>query len=125
MLARAHRLLGEDAFRQTFALGRRWSTPDASLHARCVDPEAVAALGFVVGRRALKRAVDRNAFKRRVRGAFRLHLADRPGLQLVVRLRSTPSSGAIAAAQAVAARFEEIDAWFASQSPACASTSTR
>jgi ribonuclease P protein component len=124
MLPRAHRLLGETTFREILATGQRWSTPDVSLHARCVATGAPSGLGFIVSRRALKRAVDRNAFKRRIRGAFRSRFTARPGLQLVVRLRRTPQPGAIAAAQAVAERFEEIDAWFALRSASFASTAT-
>lgn len=124
MLASCHRLRGERAFRDVMTTGRRWSTPDATIHAIRVEPPGVALLGLVVGRKALRRAVDRNAFKRRVRGAFSQQLASIEGLHVVVRLRNKPAddpqrgrhSGPCIAAESVSRRFEEVVRWFASAS---------
>ena len=124
MLARAHRLLGERVFRSVLASRYRWSTADSSIHARCEPAQPIGALGFIVGRRALKRAVDRNRFKRRIRGRFRTLLSERPGLQVVVRLRGPPAGGVDQAARAVCDRLEELAAWYASQSDCSVSTST-
>jgi RNase P protein component len=89
-----------------------------------VSPAEGSLLGLVVGRKALKRAVDRNAFKRRIRGAFRDQLSAIEGLHVVVRLRNKPTddsqsgrhSGPRLAAESVSRRFEDVARWFASAS---------
>jgi ribonuclease P protein component len=124
MLARPHRLLGEQAFRGVLASRNRWSTPDCSIHARCVPDASIGTLGFIVGRKALRRAVDRNRFKRCIRGRFRVLLAMSPGLQVVVRLRGTPRAGVDHAASEVCSRLEDVAAWYASQSDCSGSTAT-
>jgi len=104
--------------------GRRWSTTDATIHVLRVPATEGTLLGLVVGRKALKRAVDRNAFKRRVRGAFSSHLCAIEGLHVVVRLRSKPAddersgrhSGPRLAAVSVSRRFEDVVRWCASAS---------
>lgn len=124
MLASRHRLCGERAFREVMSSGRRWSTPDATIHAVRVSPEAGSLLGLVVGRKALRRSVDRNAFKRRVRGGFSDRLAAIEGLHVVVRLRNKPAddpkhgrhSGPRLAAESVCRRFEDVVRWCASVS---------
>lgn len=124
MLASRHRLRGERAFRNVMAKGRRWSTTEATIHALRVEPAGTPLLGLVVGRKALRRSVDRNAFKRRVRGAFAERLAEIEGLQVVVRLRNRPvddpqqgnHSGPRLAAASVAQRFEDVVRWCASAS---------
>ena len=124
MLASRHRLRGERAFREVMSSGRRWSTADATIHAMRVSPAEGSLLGLVVGRKALKRAVDRNAFKRRIRGAFRDQLSAIEGLHVVVRLRNKPTddsqsgrhSGPRLAAESVSRRFEDVARWFASAS---------
>lgn len=126
MLARPHRLLGERVFRSVLASRYRWSTSEAAIHVRCEPGLAIGALGFIVGRRALRRAVDRNRFKRRIRGRFRERLSALPGLQVVVRLRTTPPSGDVdQAARAVCDRLEDVAAWYALQSGSSASTALR
>ena len=47
-------------------------------------------LGLVVGKKQLKRAVDRNRVKRIVREQFRLHRAGLPACDLIVRLAAKP-----------------------------------
>lgn len=47
-----------------------------------------ARLGLVVGKKQLKKAVDRNRLKRIAREVFRLHRAQLPDLDLVLRLGS-------------------------------------
>jgi ribonuclease P protein component len=124
MLARPHRLLGERVFRSVLGSRHRWSTTDSSIHARCEPGQPIGALGFIVGRRALKRAVDRNRFKRQIRGRFRELLSTRPGLQVVIRLRGTPGAGVDQAARAVCDRLEDVASWYALQSDCSGSTST-
>lgn len=46
---------------------------------------ASARLGLIVGKRVLKRAVDRNRAKRLIRESFRQHV-DMPAVDVVVRL---------------------------------------
>ena len=55
--------------------------------ARKGDPGA--RLGVVVGSRFLPRAVDRNAFKRIVREAFRVKRAEMPDGDVLIRLRQS------------------------------------
>ncbi len=50
-----------------------------------------ARLGLVVGKKQLKRAVDRNRVKRVVREQFRLRRPSLPAVDLVVRLATKPS----------------------------------
>lgn len=124
MLARPHRLLGEHEFRSVLASRNRWSTPDCSIHVRCNPAAPIGMLGFIVGRKALRRAVDRNRFKRCIRGRFRERLALLPGLQVVVRLRGKPGAGVDHAASEVCTRLEDVAAWYASQSDCSGSTAT-
>lgn len=54
--------------------------------------------GFVVGRKVLPRAVDRNRFKRRIRASLR---SARPGIEafdLIVRLKRAAPGAELAAA---------------------------
>lgn len=62
-----------------------------------------ARLGLVVGKKLLKRAVDRNRVKRVVRERFRLRRGELPVMDLVVRLFSRPP------ALDTAAMAEDID----------------
>jgi ribonuclease P protein component len=118
MLASRHRLRGERAFRDVMAKGRRWSTTEATIHALRVEPAGTPLLGLVVGRKALRRSVDRNAFKRRVRGAFAKQLAEIEGLQVVPvdDPQQGNHSGPRLAAASVARRFEDVVRWCASAS---------
>ena len=124
MLARPHRLLGEHEFRGVMASRVRWSPPDCSIHFRCNPAASLGMLASIVGRNALRRAVDRNRFKRCIRGRFRVLLAALPGLQVVVRLRGKPGAGVDQAASEVCTRLEDVAAWYASQSDCSASTAT-
>jgi ribonuclease P protein component len=51
-------------------------------------------LGLIVGRRQLRRAIDRNRIKRRVRESFRLCYATLPRIDVVIRLHRTPEADA-------------------------------
>lgn len=50
-----------------------------------------ARLGLVIGRRAVRKAQERNAMKRVVREAFRLRRASLPAVDIVVQLRGPAS----------------------------------
>lgn len=62
-------------------------------------PVEPARLGLVVGKKHLKKAVDRNRFKRLVRESFRHHQEQLKGLDIIVLARG-------AAKQAIAGESE-------------------
>ncbi|HTO56936.1 MAG TPA: ribonuclease P protein component [Pseudomonadales bacterium] len=70
----------------------------AAVHLRCgcfrvfamQASESGARLGIIVGKRQLKRAVDRNRVKRAVRESFRVSRDSLPALDVVVQLTSAP-----------------------------------
>ncbi len=51
-----------------------------------------ARLGLIVGKRQLKRAVDRNQVKRVLRETFRVNRSILPAIDIVVQLAETPST---------------------------------
>ena len=52
-----------------------------------------ARLGLIVGKRQLRRAVDRNRVKRAVRESFRITRESLPSMDVVVQLTSKPGNG--------------------------------
>jgi ribonuclease P protein component len=52
-----------------------------------------ARLGLIIGKRQLKRAVDRNHVKRMVRESFRITRMSLPAVDIVVQLVRTPDEG--------------------------------
>lgn len=54
------------------------------------EGQTSARLGLVVGKKLLKRSVDRNRVKRIAREQFRLCRADLPACDLIVRLAAKP-----------------------------------
>ena len=60
------------------------------------EPRAVpgsgARLGLVIGKKLLRRAVDRNRVKRCIRERFRLRRSDLPACDLIVRLIARPAT---------------------------------
>jgi ribonuclease P protein component len=100
--ARRHVLRGAGAFEAVFRNGRRFDGRYLQLiSAAAASPPGRA--GFVVGRKALPRAVDRNRLKRCVREMLR---AARPRLEavdLIVRLKRPLSPAEVPAAVAEAA----------------------
>jgi ribonuclease P protein component len=98
---RVYRLTGIGAFEAVFRVGRRHEGRWVQLIAA---PAAAAPgrTGFVVGRKLVKHAVDRNRFKRRVREHLR---QSRPGIvevDLIVRVKRPLASNEIDAAAAEA-----------------------
>ncbi|MBL8527501.1 MAG: ribonuclease P protein component [Burkholderiales bacterium] len=85
-LRKAQRLSGQDRFRavlRTPAIVRR---PSVEGYAR-PNELGFARLGIVIGRKAARRAVDRNQCKRWVREQFRAAQFNLAGLDVVLRFR--------------------------------------
>ena len=55
-------------------------------------PGSGARLGLVIGKKLLRRAVDRNRVKRCIRESFRLRRSDLPACDLIVRLIARPAT---------------------------------
>jgi ribonuclease P protein component len=89
--ARRYRLTKTDEFSSVFGFRRAIRGKWLMLHYQPrPEIEADARLGLVVGKKLLKRSVDRNRLKRIVREQFRLRRASLPGCDLVVRLFAKP-----------------------------------
>jgi ribonuclease P protein component len=86
---RRYRLTGVGAFEAIFRAGRRHEGRFVQLIAAPADAE-VGRTGFVVGRKVLRRAVDRNRFKRLVRDLFRESRPRMAHLDVIVRLKRPP-----------------------------------
>ena len=72
-------------------------------------PDGVGRLGIVAGKKALRRAVDRNRAKRLVREAYRAMRCELLPVDLVVQVRSTLVGATAAIARAeLAAIFQQI-----------------
>jgi len=89
--ARCHRLTRTDEFSSVFGFRRAIRGSLLTLHYR-PRPEGGngARLGVVVAKKLLRRAVDRNRFKRIIRERFRCQRDDLPAVDLVVRLTVKP-----------------------------------
>jgi ribonuclease P protein component len=90
--ARRYRLTKTDEFSSVFGFRRAIRGKLLMLHYQ-PRPEGntEARLGLVVGKKLLKRAVDRNTVKRVVRDHFRRCRAELPAVDLVVRLAAKPA----------------------------------
>ncbi|MBL8420128.1 MAG: ribonuclease P protein component [Dechloromonas sp.] len=98
--ARRHRLTRTDEFSSVFGFRRAIRGRLLTLHYQPrPDGETEARIGVVVGKKALRRAVDRNKLKRIIREHFRSLRADLPVVDLVARLavKSTRLDGKILA----------------------------
>lgn len=85
--ARCHRLTRTDEFSSVFGFRRAIRGKWLTVHYQPrPDGDNGARLGLVVAKKYLKRAVDRNHFKRIIREQFRCLRGDLPALDLVVRL---------------------------------------
>jgi ribonuclease P protein component len=99
---RAFRLTGSGAFETVFREGRR----SEGLHVQLVAAAAARTpgrIGYVIGRKTLPRAVDRNRLRRRLREVVR---ALRPALaayDVIVRVKNVPNPAQLDAAVTEAA----------------------
>ena len=99
---RAFRLTGPGAFEAVFREGRR----SEGLHVQLVAAAAARTpgrIGYVIGRKTLPRAVDRNRLRRRLREVVR---ALRPALaayDVIVRVKSVANPAQLDAAVTEAA----------------------
>ena len=89
--ARRYRLTKTDEYSSVFGFRRAIRGKWLMLHYQPRnDGLADARLGLVVGKKQLKRAVDRNRVKRIARDVFRRQRVDLPACDLIVRLASRP-----------------------------------
>ncbi|MDD2743277.1 MAG: ribonuclease P protein component [Rhodocyclaceae bacterium] len=89
--ARSYRLTKTDDFSSVFGFRRVIRGKLIALHYRPREPGMTEPrLGLVVGKKQLKRAVDRNTYKRVIREQFRLLRPLLPAIDLVVRLTVKP-----------------------------------
>lgn len=83
---RTVRLLHKHEFGQVFGDAKAFGAPTLTILAR---PNSLdhARLGMVIGKKKIRRSVDRNLMKRIIREAFRTSLVDLPAVDLVVIAR--------------------------------------
>lgn len=85
--SRLNRLVSDQDFQSVFAQSKK--TSHQFLLALYQSNQQVnARLGMVIGKRYLKKAVDRNQLKRAIRESFRHHQEALKGLDIIVLLRS-------------------------------------
>lgn len=89
--ARRYRLTKTDEYSSVFGFRKAIRGNWLMLHyLPRPEGDTDARLGLVIGKKLLKRAVDRNRVKRIVREQFRLRRAALPVCDLIVRLASKP-----------------------------------
>lgn len=86
-LARSQRLREPAEFRRVFARPVKAGDAMVTVLAR-VNGRDCGRIGLAVAKRHLKRAVDRNRFKRIVRESFRAHQHELAGVDVVVIARA-------------------------------------
>jgi len=94
---RGYRLTRKDQFDHVLS--------NRTVHLRCgcfrvfatENHQKGARLGLIVGKRQLKRAVDRNRVKRALRETFRINRSRLPAMDIVVQLTETPSTTTVTA----------------------------
>lgn len=90
--ARQYRLTKTDEFSSVFGFRKAIRGQWLMLHyLPAAEGQSTARLGLVIGKKQLKRAVDRNKVKRIVREQFRLCRQQLPVQDLIVRLMVRPS----------------------------------
>jgi ribonuclease P protein component len=101
-LTHRHRLRGAAAFAAVFRSGRRFEAGRLQLLAI----RAIAGsgrVGYVIGKKLLGRAVDRNRLKRKLREAIRVRRPAMNAFDLVLRLRQPCAAAEVAGVAADAA----------------------
>ncbi|MBV9576531.1 MAG: ribonuclease P protein component [Gammaproteobacteria bacterium] len=86
---RIHRLAGKENFQSVFA--NPYKVAYKALLALYKPNQSYARLGIIIGKRYMKRAVDRNQLRRIVRESFRFQKEALKGFDIVVLVRSTVS----------------------------------
>jgi ribonuclease P protein component len=102
-LTRRHRLRGAAAFAAVFRSGRRFEASRLQLLAIAVTGHT-GRVGYVIGKKLLGRAVDRNRLKRMLREIIRRRRPAMNAFDLVLRLRqpcATAELGGVAAEAAM------------------------
>jgi len=86
---RNQRLLNATAYAQVFdQVEAKVSHQAFLILASRSEPTQPGRVGLIAAKKHLKRAVDRNSFKRQVRDSFRLHQQELAGINIVVMARS-------------------------------------
>jgi ribonuclease P protein component len=100
-LTRRYRLRGAAQFAAVFRAGRRIEGTRLQLIAAPATA-GVGRVGYVIGSRQLKRAIDRNRLKRMLREAIASRREELSAFDVVLRLRRacTPDELKVAAAEA-------------------------
>lgn len=86
---RESRLLNGKEFGRVFDKAQAFGAKGYTVLVR-ENQRSGARLGLVVGKKKLKRAVDRNLFKRLVRESFRRHRHQLPDLDIIVIAKPLP-----------------------------------
>jgi ribonuclease P protein component len=97
-LTRRHRLRGAAVFAAVFRRGQRLEGERLQLVA--VPANGEGRVGYVIGKKLLARAVDRNRLKRTLREAIRARRPAIDAFDVIVRLRRPCDSKDLAAALA-------------------------
>jgi ribonuclease P protein component len=103
-LTRRHRLRGAAAFAAVFRGGRRFEASRLQLLA-LPTTAASGRVGYVIGKKLLGRAVDRNRLKRMLREAIRKRRPAMNAFDLVIRLRRPCAAAELAGVAAEAGRL--------------------
>ena len=101
-MTRRHRLRGAAAFAAVFRSGRRLEASRLQLLAIPALGRA-GRVGYVIGKKLLGRAVDRNRLKRMLREAIRMRRPAMNAFDLVLRLRQPCEPAELGAVAAEAA----------------------
>lgn len=89
--SRTYRLVSKQDFQSVFAKPLKVSRRNL-LALFCANPLSHPRLGIIIAKHHLKRAVDRNRFRRVIRESFRHHKESLKGLDIIVLIRSECSA---------------------------------
>ena len=100
-MTQRHRLRGAAAFAAVFRSGRRFEASRLQLLA--IRTSGCGRVGYVVGKKLLGRAVDRNRLKRMLREAIRERRPAMNAFDVVIRLKQPCAAAQLAGVAAEAA----------------------